>query len=355
MSLTLIIPVFFVFVLLISQFGGKITARSASVWWLVFGLVLFCTIFPSLLEPITSFFGIQLVSNFVLGSLILFLFFHGIQESSMLTQLYRKQRDLNSSLAAAEFMKSIHPNGNKTALIFFPCFNEESYLPKLLNRIRDLQSSYPDQFDFCIINDGSTDQTASILKRTAEGLFIHHPINMGVSGVLSTAFRIASLFNYAYVIQVDADGQHPIEHIPELLTEAQKLNADLLIGSRFLHGRRREQMQSTTRLRSFGSLLISYSLKMFSWNNRISDPTSGFRVYSSDARKILIKNLPDEYPEPESIALLISAGLNVVEVPVRMSPRTSGQSSLNGLRGAWFVMKVSSALIGLRLRTLFRL
>lgn len=148
----------------------------------------------------------------------------------MLTQLYRKQRDLNSALASAEFIKSIHPKRNKTALIFFPCFNEESYLPKLLDRIKKLQSNYTDQFDFCIINDGSTDRTEAILKQSAEGLYIHHPINMGVSGVLSTAFRIASVFNYEYVVQVDADGQHPIEYIPELLTEARKLNADLLIG-----------------------------------------------------------------------------------------------------------------------------
>jgi hypothetical protein len=97
MSPTLIIPILGIFIILLSQFGGKVNARSAFTWWMIFAFVLFCTAFPELLEPVTHFLGIQVVSNFVLASLILFLFFYSIQESSMLTQVNRKQRELNSS------------------------------------------------------------------------------------------------------------------------------------------------------------------------------------------------------------------------------------------------------------------
>ena len=355
MSLTLIIPIFAILLILISQFGGKITARSAFIWWIVFGFILFCSIFPHWLEPITAFLGIQLVSNFVLASLILFLFFYVIQQSSMFTQIYRKQRDLISMLAASEFVKKTGPKTSQKALVFFPCFNEQEHLNELIAKIRALEAKSQGQFQFCIINDGSTDDTANLLIQNAPGISTHHSANAGVSGVLSTALKIASLQGYEYVIQVDADGQHPVDYVPEFLKEAEMRQVDLLIGSRFVHGRGREQRESTTTLRSFGSLLISLFLKMFSIRDSITDPTSGFRVYSKGAQKVLSKNLPDEYPEPESIALLMVEGLRLSEVAVSMRSRASGVSSLAGLKGGVFMMKVASALIGLRLRTLFKL
>ena len=354
MSLTLIILIFGILVILISQFGGKITAKSAFIWWLVFGFVLFCTLFPHWLEPITQILGVHLVSNFVLASLILFLFFYAIQESAMLTQVYRRQRDLNSNLAAEEFLKKIAPQGTQKALVFFPCFNEESHLPKLISEIRKLEYQYKDLFRFCIINDGSTDDTQTLLKRQAQDISTHHPSNIGVSGALSTAFKIASLQGCEYVIQVDADGQHPLTDIPQLLKEAETNQVDLLIGSRFIHGRGKTQRESTTALRSFGSLLISLFLKLFSIRSQITDPTSGFRVYSKHARKLLSKNLPDEYPEPESIAILMTQDLKIGEYPVIMNPRTTGTSSLIGFKGILFMVKISSALIGLRLRSLLK-
>jgi hypothetical protein len=355
MSLTLVIPILGIFILLISQFGGKITAKSAFVWWLVFGFVLICTIFPEWLVPVTLFFGIQLVSNLVLASLILFLFFYVIQESSMLTKVYRKQRDLISSLAADQYIAKSGPENKKQALVFFPCFNEEKHIPTLISNIHDLETVYPGRFEFCIINDGSSDLTESLLNESAKGFSAHHSTNSGVSGVLSTAFRIARIKKYEYVIQVDSDGQHPLPLIPELLDAATSLKSDLLIGSRFVNGRSKHHRESTSALRSFGSLLISILLKMFSIKKYVADPTSGFRVYSRKSLMVLSGNLPDEYPEPESIALLLSAGLDVQELPVEMKPRITGKSSLGGINGYLFMMKVSSALIGLRLRTLIGL
>jgi hypothetical protein len=352
MSPTLIIPILGIFIILLSQFGGKVNARSAFTWWMIFAFVLFCTAFPELLEPVTHFLGIQVVSNFVLASLILFLFFYSIQESSMLTQVNRKQRELNSSLALSSFLQ-MNKNTSKKTLVFFPCFNEEGYLPILINQIRDLENQNPGIFQFCIINDGSFDQTENILKNGAHDIYVNHPVNSGVSGVLLTAFKIGNYIEADYVIQVDSDGQHPLEKIPFLLNEAKRTNADLLIGSRFMNGRGKEQAGSTTSLRTFGSFVISILLKMFSSQNEVTDPTSGFRVYSKNSRIVLTKSMPDEYPEPESVAILISSGMKVVEVPVSMNARLTGTSTLGGIKGAFFMTKVSSALLGLRLRTLF--
>jgi hypothetical protein len=88
---------------LISQFGGKLTARNSLVWWLIFLFLAWGVISPHSLEPVAHLLGIQLVSNFVLATMILFLAFQAIQESAFTTSQSRKLRDLISSLAAEAF------------------------------------------------------------------------------------------------------------------------------------------------------------------------------------------------------------------------------------------------------------
>ena len=60
-----------------------------------------------------------------------------------------------------------------------------------------------------------------------------HDVNIGVSGVLLTAFKIAKENDFESVVQCDSDGQHPIEEIPRLLKFSSQNRFDLLVGSRF--------------------------------------------------------------------------------------------------------------------------
>jgi hypothetical protein len=62
--------------------------------------------------------------------------------------------------------------------------------------------------------------------------------------------------------------------------------------------------------------------------------------------------MPDEYPEPETVALARREGLKLVEYGVSMNARTSGKSMISGMKTAIFMYKVLTALLGLRLRTL---
>jgi glycosyltransferase involved in cell wall biosynthesis len=202
--------------------------------------------------------------------------------------------------------------------------------------------------DFCFINDGSTDSTESILKNL-NASYVTHSANIGVSGGLLTGFKIAKLRDYDYVIQCDSDGQHPVSKIPELILTAEKEKSDLLIASRFLDGTKDE---SSTLLRRLGSFLIRLTLKVFSTKHTMTDPTSGFRIYSKSIFSILINEMPEEYPEPEILALLLLNKKKITEVPIIMSPRNDGKSSISGIRSIHFMMKVLSALIGLRLRNL---
>lgn len=327
--------------LLFSQLGGKVAARSSPAWILLFAFLLFCVISPQSLEPVAHFFGIQLVSNFVLSALIFFLIFQAIQESVFNTKHGRKLRELTSFIASQNYQGT----KKNSALVILPAFNEESNIEMMIAKMKSLPG-----LDYCFINDGSSDNTESILKKN-QASYVSHPTNIGVSGALLTGLKIAKQHGYEYMIQCDSDGQHPVEKIPELIKKASETGSDLIIGSRFLDSSYSKD-ESSTPLRRFGSFVIRASLKLFSSRASLTDPTSGFRIYSQQSFSSLIHEMPEEYPEPEILAQLLLKKKKVLEIPVVMNPRQGGESSISGLKSIHFMMKVLSALVGLRLRNL---
>jgi glycosyltransferase involved in cell wall biosynthesis len=313
---------------------------------------------PQIYRPITDLFGIHLVSNFVLGTMILFLFFQVIGLTVEHSNLARKQRRLVATLAAEEFVQKFQNRPRNIqyeepqALVVLPCYNEEASLDKTIDLLQEhIKQAGPLSISFCIVNDGSADGSQSILEARCPRHYVSHKTNIGVGGVLLTGFEIADKLGIPYVIQCDSDGQHPIQEIPQLLQFTKEYELDLLIGSRFSM-LSKDSASSTTPLRILGIIAIRIVLRFFGRRARIADPTSGFRVYSAEARKILKTLMPDDYPEPESIAILALNGSYIREYPVVMSPRETGSSSLQGFNSIRFMVKVTSALLGLRLRTL---
>ncbi|MFP2960472.1 DUF2304 family protein [Myxococcus sp. 1LA] len=359
MSLPFITVVVGFFFVVISQFGARLAARHSMKWFLASGFVLVAAIRPDWLLPVAQLMGISLVSNMVLAALTMFLFVQMLAHYAESTRVQRQLGQVVSSLAAQTFpdapaeLEEERPR----VLVVLPCYNESESLPMLLPRLTALARATTDwALDFCIVNDGSVDGTAHVLRRLAPRNHVTHHTNIGVSGALRTGFLVGQRLGAAYVVQCDSDGQHPIESIPGLLRAARERGTDLLIGSRFCGAPAGEvdALASTTSLRWMGGRVVSGLLGMFGRRARVADPTSGFRVYSPRAVATLLRLMPDEYPEPESIALVALAGLQIEEVAVEMRPRTTGTSSLTGLKSIQFMTKVASALLGLRLRSLLR-
>lgn len=347
-----------------SQLGSKLSARHALIWLIISCFVIWSVLFPTSLRSISTFFGVQLVSNFVLASLIFFLFIQTISLHAEINASNSKTRQLVSSLASKEFLaknSKLTSAKNKQVLIIVPCYNEEASIHATLDRLDQFlaQSNNGDwTYDYCVIDDGSQDKTEDILQQRAPANYVRHSINQGVSGALLTGFFIAERIGVDFVVQCDADGQHPIELINYLVQQAFTEKADLMIGSRFAPGHTNfstpeySSLESTTYLRRFGGVLITFLLRLFGSRNQITDPTSGFRCYSAKSFSTLKRAMPEEYPEPESIAILGLQHCVIKETQVRMNKREQGVSSISGLKSIKFMLKVSSALFGLRLRTL---
>ena len=218
-------------------------------------------------------------------------------------------------------------------LVAIPAYNEEECIE---NTIIELRQVAP-KFDYVVINDGSHDRTLSICENIGCNI-INMPINCGLTVGFQTAARYAVDHGYDYMIQFDADGQHRPEYLAALVGKAVNTGSDIVIGSRFLTVRKDKSM------RMVGSRMITVLIKMLT-GHRISDPTSGFRACNKDAIDLFCKSYPDDYPEPESIALAMKLGLPVMEAPVKMNERQGGRSSIGVLSSVYYMIKVTLAIV----------
>jgi hypothetical protein len=357
-SALLVISLIVALGVIFSQFGSRLQA-SRALGWYVFGVFLVVSAaVPSAWQPLVQVLGIQLVSNFVMAVAILFLIGQVLELGGVQATLQRKLRQHISNLAVDAYIQAADPapEHGPRVLVVLPCFNEQEAIPAMAQKMRNLASEQG--IRFCFVNDGSRDGSSEVLRRIAPKDSTTHSANIGVAGVLMTGFQIMLRSNYDYVIQCDGDGQHPVEQIPELIKVIVATDADLVVGSRFVKvgwENSARSLASTTGLRKFGSNIIRYTLSILWRMSGCTDPTSGFRIFSRRAAQTLLSSMPDEYPEPETLAILAMHGLKIREIYCEMQPRTTGVSSLHGYVAVRYMYKVVTALVGLRLRHAYRL
>ena len=81
----------------------------------------------------------------------------------------------------------------------------------------------------------------------------------------------------------------------------------------------------------------------------ITDPTSGMRIVNRRLLEVFTNDYPKDYPEPESTVTALSKGYKITEIPVKMNEREEGASSISNLKGVYYMIKVSIAIIIARL------
>ncbi len=219
-------------------------------------------------------------------------------------------------------------------LIIVPAYNEEE---SILNTIAMLKRH--EDFDFIIINDGSSDKTESIL---IENNVKHITLieNLGIGGAMQTGYEYALLNGYDIAVQVDADGQHNPEFLNEFITELTANNCDMVIGSRYIDGK---GFQSTF-LRRMGKDILSWIIKVLT-GKKMTDPTSGFRACNRNIIFEFAVEYPVDYPEPETIVKLLVKGYKVCEIPVLMNERDGGSSSITTFKSLYYMIKVIMAIL----------
>ena len=213
-------------------------------------------------------------------------------------------------------------------LIIIPAYNEAENIERVVD---NLIENYP-QYDYVIINDGSTDDTRKICARRGYNL-LDLPINVGLYGAIKSGMRYANYYGYDYVLQLDGDGQHDPMYIKDLQACMEQTGADIVIGSRF----KTERKPINSRM--IGSQLITTAIFLTTKGKYIGDVTSGMRLFN----KKMIKRFGYDMhysPEPDTLAYLLNCGVKIEEVQVQMHERIAGVSYLNFKSSIWYMMKM---------------
>jgi hypothetical protein len=223
------------------------------------------------------------------------------------------------------------------SLAVVPAYNEAATVGGVVRSIREALPF----FDVLVVDDGSTDATSTEATR-AGALVISHPFNLGIGGAVQSGFAYALENDYDYLVQVDGDGQHEPRHVPDLIRAMQDdPDVDMVCGSRFLS---QDFEYPAPVSRRTGIHIFAFVLSRIV-GQRISDPTSGFRLYNRRAIAVFARDYPHDYPEVEAVLVLHFHRLRMREIPVRMYLREGGLSSITSGKSAYYMIKVMLAIV----------
>jgi glycosyltransferase involved in cell wall biosynthesis len=189
----------------------------------------------------------------------------------------------------------------KTAAII-PAYNESASIRDIIKR------THPFVDETVVIDDGSTDQTASEARQAGATLILH-PKRAGKGAALLTGFSYAIRQGFEAVVTLDADGQHAPEEIPKLVECACRSQADMVVGIRSKDLRK----MPLTRFLSnaFSSLFISLLTRRY-----LSDVHSGFRWIRLDPLSRIQINSPGFEIETELILRFVQNRFKIAQIEI---------------------------------------
>lgn len=227
-------------------------------------------------------------------------------------------------------------------LAVVPAYNESA---TIVGVVEDLRKHAP-KFDTLVVDDGSTDDT-DVLASEAGARVVKLPFNLGIGGAVQTGFVYAREHGYDFLAQVDGDGQHDSAELQRLIAAMEEEAVDMVCGSRFLTD---DQQYPAPISRRTGIHIFAFVLSRIV-GMRVSDPTSGFRLYNRRAIELFARDYPHDYPEVEAVLMLHHHRLRMREIPVKMYTRGGGTSSISTGKSAYYMIKVLLALfVGLARR-----
>jgi glycosyltransferase involved in cell wall biosynthesis len=211
--------------------------------------------------------------------------------------------------------------------VIIPAYNEEEIIGSVIQSLVDLYPGY----EIIVIDDGSTDDTAGIARKSGAVVF-SHPYNMGNGAAIKSGIRKAT---GDIIVFMDGDNQHRPEEISLLVKHLPKF--DMVVGARIKSGQ-------TSTLRWFGNTVFN-RLASYVTKCPVKDLTSGFRVVKKEIAKAFLYMLPNSYSYPTTLTLaVLRSGYSLKYIPVEMQKRQKGKSNIrifkDGVRFFMIIIKI---------------
>ena len=192
-------------------------------------------------------------------------------------------------------------------IVGIPAFNEEKNIAPIITKLTNIADK------IIVCDDGSTDLTSKISEKLG-ALVIKHEKNMGYGAAIRSIFLKAKDLNAEILVTFDADGQHRVQDIQNVINPIINGESEIVIGSRFLD----ENEKDVPTYRKVGIKVIT-KITNATIKEKLTDSQSGFRAYS---KKVINELNPSELGMGISTEILIKASsknFRISEVPIKIT------------------------------------
>jgi dolichol-phosphate mannosyltransferase len=215
------------------------------------------------------------------------------------------------------------------SIVIIPTYNEKENIEKMIRKVFSL----PKEFHVLIVDDGSPDGTAGIVKdlmrEFPEKLFLEERKGkLGLGTAYIHGFKWSFSRSYEYVFEMDADFSHNPDDLLRLYDACAKGGADVAVGSRYTRGGR---VSNWPMRRVLMSYFASVYVNMILWMG-VRDTTAGFKCYK---KKVLQAMNLDEIKfvgyafQIEMKYKALKLGFKIKEVPIVFIDRLQGTSKMS--------------------------
>lgn len=218
--------------------------------------------------------------------------------------------------------------------VIIPAYNEESTIETIVDRVK--ATKIPSEI--LIVDDGSVDNTRSILKRLSEDKLVRvllHEKNQGKGAAVVTGIRNA--VGDVLLIQ-DADLEYDPRDYPGLIQPLEEGLADVVYGSRFLGAPRRTTM--------FWHMVANKLLTLMTnilYDTILTDMETGYKLFRKEIVQDITIHAKRFDFEPEFTAKILKKKVKIYEVPIRFNPRDYNEGKKIKLKDAfeavWTLLK----------------